>query len=67
MTVKEQLHQIIDMFSDEEAEELHAYLTMKADPDTFTPEELARIEAADAEMARGEYVTLEEWQRERRR
>ncbi len=60
MTVKDELHQIIDVLSDEEAEELLDYLNMRADPDTLTPEELARVEAADAEIARGEYVTLDE-------
>lgn len=60
MTVKEELHQIIDGLTDEEAEELLDYLNLRADPDTLTPEELARVQAADAEIARGEYVTLEE-------
>jgi len=60
MTVKDELHQIIDVLSDEEAEELLDYLNLRADPDTLTPEELARVQAADAEIARGEYVTLEE-------
>ena len=63
MTVKDELHQIIDVLTDEEAEELLDYLNMRADPDTLTPEELARVEAADAEIARGEYVTLEDTRR----
>lgn len=62
MTVKEELHQIIDVLSDEEAEELLDYLNLRADPDTLTPEELARVKAADAEIARGEYVTLDDIQ-----
>jgi coproporphyrinogen III oxidase-like Fe-S oxidoreductase len=60
VTVKEQLHRIIDGLSDEDAEELLDYLTMRANPDTFTPEDLARVKAADAEIARSEYVTLED-------
>jgi hypothetical protein len=63
MTVKEELHQIIDVLSDEEAEELLDYLNLRADPDTLAPDEIERMKAADAEIARGEYVTLDEIRR----
>ncbi len=63
MTVKEMLHQIVDTLSEEEAEELLDFLNMRADPDTLTDEDLARVEAAEAEIARGEYVTLEDIRR----
>ena len=65
--MKDELHQIIDVLTDEEAEELLDYLNMRADPDTLTPEELARVQRAEKAAAEGDYVTLEEWRRSRRR
>jgi len=43
-----------------EVEDLVDYLNMRADPGTLTQEELADVRKAEAQMARGEYVTLEE-------
>ncbi|HLZ69169.1 MAG TPA: hypothetical protein VKV26_04585 [Dehalococcoidia bacterium] len=65
--MKEELHQIVDALSEEEAEELLDFLNLRADPDTLTPDELARVEAAEQAAAAGDYVTLEEWRRSRRR
>jgi hypothetical protein len=63
MTVKETLHQIVDALSDDQAEELLDFLNLCADPDTLAPEELARVAVADAELTRGEFVTLDEIRR----
>ena len=64
-SVKETIHQIVDTLSAEEAEDLLDYLNLRADPDTLTDEELRRVAEGRAEIARGEYVTLEQIQRRR--
>lgn len=65
MTAKETLHQIVDKLSEDEATELIDYLNMRADPDALTEEEIARVRAAEAEAARGEYTTFADWRRRR--
>lgn len=64
MTAKERLRQVVEGLSEEEAEDLLDYLNLLADPNTLDADELAAVEAAEAEIARGEYVTLEEIQRD---
>jgi len=63
MTAKEALRQIIDTLSEEAAEDLLDYLNMRADPDTLTDDEITELKAAEAEIACGDYLTLEEIQR----
>ncbi|MGI8551576.1 MAG: hypothetical protein ACR2PL_12455 [Dehalococcoidia bacterium] len=62
MTTKETLHQIVEGLSEKDAEDLLDYLNMRADPDTLTAGEIDAVEAAEAEIARGEYITLNEIQ-----
>ena len=60
MTAKESLRQLIDEMSDEEAQELLAYLNLLADPDVLTESELAKVVEAEAAIERGEFLTLTE-------
>lgn len=64
-SVKDSIYSIVEGLSEEEAEDLLDYLNMRADPDSLTEEELARVASGRAEIANGEYVTLEEIQRRR--
>jgi hypothetical protein len=60
VTAKESLRQLIDEMSDEEAQELLAYLNLLADPDVLTESELAKVVEAEAAIERGEFLTLTE-------
>ena len=65
MTVKEQLHQLVDQLPDADAEEALDYLLwLLAEEDTLTDEELALVELGEAEIARGHYVRLEDLKRD---
>lgn len=64
-TAKQALHEMIEAMSEKEAEDLLDYLNLLADPDELTEEELRDIEVARQEIARGEYVTLEEFRKKR--
>lgn len=66
MTVKEALHHLVESMSDEKAEALLDYLNLLADPDELTEEERERVRRARAELARGDFVTLEELRQELR-
>lgn len=46
--------------TEEQVLDLLDYLNMLADPDDLTEEELHEVEAADARIDAGEYVTREE-------
>ena len=59
MTTKQAIHEIVDGLSEEEAEQLLAYLRDE-EPDEYPDELIARIEQSRAEIARGDFVTLEE-------
>jgi hypothetical protein len=64
ITTRDELHHLVDALNDAAADELLEYAHWLLEPtDTATPEELARIETGKAELARGEYVTLEELRR----
>lgn len=54
---REAIKDIVHKLTDEEAEDLLAYLE---DIDLYTPEVLERIRKAREEFERGEFVTLEE-------
>ena len=60
MTVKDELHELADQLDEDTAAELLDYAQWLQQPeDTLTAEERARVEAGEAEIRRGEYVTLE--------
>lgn len=60
MALSQLLFELVDGLTPGEVEDLVDYLNMRADPGTLTQEELADVRKAEAQMARGEYVTLEE-------
>jgi hypothetical protein len=60
MTTKDRLHRLVDELDDANADELLDYAQwLQHTTDTLTAEELAQVEQGKAELAAGEYVTLE--------
>lgn len=59
MTTKQAIHEIVDEMSEDEAKLLLAYLRDE-EPEDYPDELIARIEQSRAEIARGDYVTLDE-------
>ena len=65
MTTKDDLHHLVDQLNEEAVGELLEYaqwLTAEED-EPLTDEELARVEAGEAELRRGESVTLDDLKR----
>ena len=61
MTVKEELRALVETMPDEHAAEVLDYARwLAADTDTLTEEEMEEVRAGEAELARGEYVTLDD-------
>jgi hypothetical protein len=61
MTVKEELHKLIDALDDIEAAEVLAQMRwLLSDGDTLSDEALEQVGRGEEEIARGEYVTLNE-------
>lgn len=64
MTVKDELHLMVDQLDETEAEEALAYLRwLASESDTLTEEELEQARQGQKQIARGEYVTLAEFRR----
>ena len=64
MTTKESLHELVDALPDEQTDEALEYLYwLLAESDTLTEDELKVMGIGEAELARGEYVTLDEIKR----
>jgi len=64
----EELHQLIDLLDEETAENIAKIIKklVKAYDDTLlTPEEIKRMEEGEAQIARGEYVTLDDYVKRR--
>lgn len=64
LSVKDELHRLIDDLTDEGAERVRDLIYSAFDSDELTPEEEEAVREARAEIARGEYVTLEELEAE---
>lgn len=60
--VKEELHRLIDQLPDMAALDTldHVRWLLSDEEETLTQEEWEEVRAGEAEIARGEYVTLEE-------
>lgn len=59
MTVKEELHALVDRLADTDASEALDYLRwLQVPTDTLSAEELSLVQKGEEEIARGEYVTL---------
>ena len=67
MTAKEEIHRLSDGLREDELETARRFLKdlRAAADDTLTAEELAEIEEGRKAIRRGEYVTLEEYERKR--
>ena len=64
MTVKEELHHLVDALGDDDAEDAVDYLRwLLSETDTLTEKELEDVRRGRKEIARGEYVTLDELRR----
>ena len=65
MTVRDDLHHLVDQLDDEAADELLQYARWLAaeEDEPLSDEELARVEDGEAELRRGESVSLEELKR----
>jgi hypothetical protein len=64
MTTKDDLHHLVDELDDDAVGELLDYAQWLSQPeDTLTDEERARVETGKAEIASGDYVSLEELRR----
>ena len=64
MTVKEELHQLVDTLPAEGLEEALDYLRwLASEADILSEQELAGVEEGEAQIARGEYTTLAELRR----
>jgi hypothetical protein len=64
MTVKEQLHQIVDLLQDEEARQALDYLRwLASETETLSKQELAAVFKGEEEIGQGKYVTLAELRR----
>lgn len=64
MTTKDDLHHLVDELDAAAADELLEYAQWLLEPeDTLTDEEAARVDMGKAEIARGEYITLQELRR----
>lgn len=62
MTVKDDLHHLVDELDEAEADELLEYarwLTATED-EPLTDEERAHVQSGEAELRRGDFVTLED-------
>jgi predicted transcriptional regulator len=63
MASREELHRLVDEIAEsqmETARKILEKLPVDVDDDPLSPEELAEIEEGAAQIARGEYVTLDE-------
>ena len=65
MTTKDDLHQLVDQLDEAAADELLDYARWLAaeEDEPLTDEERARVEAGEAEIRRGDYVTIEDVKR----
>ncbi len=59
MTAREVLHALVDRLADADVAEVLDYVHWLQSPgDTLSDEELAQVREGEAEIARGEYMTL---------
>jgi hypothetical protein len=65
MTIKDDLHHLVDELDEDAADELLEYAQWLAaeEDEPLSDEELARVEAGEAEIRRGDYVTLDDVKR----
>jgi predicted transcriptional regulator len=65
MTVRENVHQLVDTLPEERLADVLDYLNLIEDDDTLTPEEEAAIEEGLEDVRQGRTITIEEYKRTR--
>jgi len=61
MSMKQELHRLVDLLDDGDEESAREYLQwLLDDEDALTDEEANSVKEGEAEIARGEYITLDE-------
>jgi len=64
MTTRDRMHELVEQIPDEQTAEAVDYLEwLLLDEDEASPEELAEAKRGREQIARGEYVTLDEVKR----
>lgn len=64
MSLKHELHRLIDLLDGEDEESALEYLQwLLLDEDTLTEQELAAVKEGEAQIERGEYITLDSFVR----
>jgi hypothetical protein len=63
-SVKQELHELIESLSAEDAAAILDYINMRLDPDELTPEEEEAVRKAMGELERGETKSGEDLERE---
>ena len=64
MPAKEDLHELVDRLSDEEAQEALEYVRWLSEPtEVLSKEELDSFEEGEEQIASGDYVTLDQLRR----
>ena len=64
-TIKEELHELVELLPDAEAADALDYVQwLLAEEDTLTAEEMELVRQGMEEIARGDYVTLDELKRD---
>lgn len=66
MTIKEQLHELIEELDEASAQEALDYLRwiIEAETETLADGELARVREGEAQIERGDYATLDDVRRQ---
>ncbi len=65
MSVKEELHQLIEQLDEFSVRETLDYIHwFQLSHDSLTPEEWEQVRQGEAQIARGEYITLDDLERE---
>jgi len=65
VTTREELHRLIDTLDEPKACEVLEYIHwLMEESDTLTEEELAQVLEAEERIERGEYITLDQLERE---
>ncbi|HZR97468.1 MAG TPA: hypothetical protein VFE37_02105 [Chloroflexota bacterium] len=64
MSVKDEIHTLVEQLTDDAAADVLDYLHwLTTDIETLSEEQLARVQRGEAQIARGEYITLAELRR----
>jgi hypothetical protein len=63
MTVRENVHQLVDTLPEERLEDILDYINLIEDDDTLNPEEQAAVERGLEDIRQGRTISLEEFKR----